>query len=679
MAKRIKLQELNEFPAELEQSSEQFDLMALNDNCIVAVLRQMSLNDLCSAAHTCDRLRELAREAFVMDRANQRYHIQTDSKQSPNPIYAEHLATFGDLLEEVELVYSPKRHLVDNRMLFGHIIQYCGDTLKQLTVHRLTWTPELSAQADKLLSRLTKYHSHDCRKTTLILPALKNCVDLNIGRELCPRVFRCDFLQLERFSYMKGPDMISVEYLHTSRETASTAKEREFLRRQVQLRRLEIQVFDVFDLTIIGGMRQLEELIIHGVSFSMNLDASLDFQFDRLEKLELFGGGNAVTALLLRLATSPAMHTLKHLSIVGAALSIAAVAALNRFTQLEHIDIEYHGNVDPQEIHRFGDMQQLKRLTLTGPGTQQYELPAPQSLEVVHLRDRRIDGNVIDQLGRMPQLRQLELCAGHFDSGAAFTSDQIPSFGNIDRLQKLEIQAFSINTVKLKFLLTNLGSTLTLQSFKLERCRMDDVIVRGLCRYRNLRELELIDCVSHSIDASSYHLHQLQNIKSMRLDVDDDILKTLLRSTGSIYSLQVLHIKHVTINDDMIGRICRHTNLRELRFETIRGRWADKLRQLGSLKYLEKMTVSLENRTKSFRWRDMVQLIGQLESLTCLQLEEFKINEFINMYDELLRTTGIQQRRLVIEFRNRNGFDLPSFMLDRENCRYLEIKQVLRK
>lgn len=148
----------------------------LNDDCIIAVLEQLSALDLYATAFTCQRVNRLARYAFKAGkclsivellqryRCDNLYHIERC------------LQHFGADIAEIDFGYKPYvyhikkfRHIAAlNRSVFECIVKYCGDTLKVLRLSNLYVEMACNSGDDRpLFKQLDKLQLFACHDLTL--------------------------------------------------------------------------------------------------------------------------------------------------------------------------------------------------------------------------------------------------------------------------------------------------------------------------------------------------------------------------------------------------------------------------------------------------------------------------------------------------------------------------------
>lgn len=98
-------------------------LVDLNDDCLIAICRKLSLVDLNSFATTCNRLKSIARDVFVITshfplvNINELYGVCTDDSQKT---IAEFFENFGNLIKVLTLEYSTKH-------IYELVLKHCSN------------------------------------------------------------------------------------------------------------------------------------------------------------------------------------------------------------------------------------------------------------------------------------------------------------------------------------------------------------------------------------------------------------------------------------------------------------------------------------------------------------------------------------------------------------------------
>lgn len=698
-----------------------FDLLGLNDDCIIAILRHISLEDLAATAVTCSRLETVARRVFVLDEANKSYHInywtnveavladnceiRTNDHsrlpigqighgeflriRDPQPYHAEKrvhqvLEAFGDLLEEINLEYMfpliinhPDEwsdYRFPNQLLFEHIIQHCSGTLQKLRIREFVWTPELAAKAAPLLNHLTKFDSNACWNTELILPALIACEELSINGDLSAEAFRNRFPKLKKFTLFEHELCAEGNDLDAAMRRYEQYFN-EFLLDHRNLTHLKFDTPMYFDITAVGQMHDLEQLEIEGHEMRLKLDDPTAFQFGRLTKLILSPCCQQLSALLVRISESASADTLTYLKISDAAMNDTVFDALNRFEKLETLKLRHFRTSKPDSVGTFHKLQCLKKLTVHFSESRRFRLPLLPSLERMKLVNVTFDVNLIQAIGRLPQLVYLKLAEADIDM--RMCDDEKRQLEMVQHLQKLRLTNSSIAKEWLRYS----GSAISLTSLEIDDIGIDSELIDGLCRHQSLRELDIRNSTIEDISkASKESLSHLKEVRKLFLIRNRDSIDEILENLGAIDALQTLRIVEVAIDDMTIDSICRYQNLRDLQIESAPDLSNRHLRALLGFENMWKLTLSSRNwyGASEFDWRGLLNFVALHRTIHFLELKSFEITDFDrNIFDDLMAMCRTQLRKIIVEFHDYRTLDLPDYMFELDNCQFVEVRQKL--
>lgn len=115
-------------------------LLSLNNDCLLAILRRLPLEDLSAAAATCVRLHDLGRYTFEVNRLAAQLTVANGGpkkRRHHQKILDRYFRQFGDLLQEVRFAYAwtGNRRAVcsmaaENDTVFECISRDCRETLQ---------------------------------------------------------------------------------------------------------------------------------------------------------------------------------------------------------------------------------------------------------------------------------------------------------------------------------------------------------------------------------------------------------------------------------------------------------------------------------------------------------------------------------------------------------------------
>lgn len=478
-----------------------FRLLDINDDCIYDIMRNLSLEELASVACVSTRLRDLARQLFVSNKANMRYRIdynldcdlyKRENESIPvdngshypissvrwNRLHSVayerrvarikcYLAAFGDLIEDVDYQYSSTliRHTqtgeltsVCNGSLSRDIIKHCS-TLKRLTVRNVVWTEAVLAEVCPLLRRLTTFHSIGSKNTKLILPALRmNCVDLNITGETCKAVFGCNFPKLQRFTYVDSESRTNYSY----KSFIPRRKEllREFLLRHKNLHELQLDVKKKFYKIVLDQMPHLNVM----------------------KRLALSSR---------RFPLSPAMASLESLTLYAIKLDGGLLARLIDLPHLKHLKldrVEFNANTTDAQLNTLQTLNRLESLEMNTNCvlfTQTFldNLGSTNTLRSLHLQSTFGFNIDVQSIDRFTNLERLELVNCEIDFGE---NDQLSQLQHVK-----ELRLIGIDTDTSTSILSTLGAVDMLEKLHISRSEVNGNTVTAFRRFRNLRELQL--------------------------------------------------------------------------------------------------------------------------------------------------------------------------------------------
>lgn len=692
-----------------------FDLLSLPDDGIIAILRHVSLDDLGSIGLSCVRLYWIAREVFVLNEANRYYHIncmnkikriglqmceiddytnhivngvqqrEFDRLNRQQPCNAEtrvkqNLVVFGDLIHDLIFQYvsevtieSASRKKTDehifhsgNQRLFEDVIENCSDELKVLEISCIKWTPELAAKAEPLLRRLTMLESFYCDNAELMLPLLKECMDLIIAGTINRDYFLSDYPKLKRLTLI---NVSSVSFGGFESQLEA------FLVRHKNLRQLKLNIFKI-DVTTIGHMQELEELSLE-FECPIQSDGLSAFECHCLKKLILAANGYEISQFILWIANSAAIDSLEYLEIQQSKLSAEAVAALNRFNKLEILQLSDIELSTSNALRHFQNAAQLKQLVLAFNSAANIELPPIRnipmpSLERINISGFHIGAEFIQALGRLPKLSHMRLRQIEFKEDVDVTEKRM--FRNVNQLKKLDTDG------TITEFLQYLGSTESLISFKVFQGIIDNDFVGGLCRYRNLLELEIRDSEFSHIDRTQVELRHLNGLKKLYIGGSKNVNGFLLH-LGSIDAMESMHFYSGSVDELTAQAICSYRNVRKLVLEgSILP--SPYLTALDGLPKLTELTLSCTEST--YDWWDVFELVLRLQTIKLLKIDEISSSKFDEVFDYqifgyLLEACRQQKRKIAVEFcGDDNVRDVPRFFFEKDNCQFVEVIQTLR-
>lgn len=599
-----------------------FNLLGLNNDCIIAILRHVSIADLGCIAFTCQRLLHIANQVLVLNVKNRQYSFQyIDRKESAanskndelrriKVIKAKQiLQAFGSFIKDIRLKVVGLPSFESS--FLDELVQHCSGTLTSLTVHYFRWSPECLEKAWPLLKSLSSLNT-------------------TADQHLLQRTFS---------------ELVSFKVKLVSEAHYAFA---EFISRHQKLRQLDVTLtWEIaFVLHSILRMQNLEELRITSVASIVSLDIPETVQLERLKKLTLDRLIDDPSPLVLALSKSNASRTLQHMDISCRTWRFRSIACLSRFTNLEVL---------------------LLRWRIIG-----MRLPFIPSLQHLLLSNTHIDNQLIKMLCRLPNLNRLALQQRwQFDDDV--TQIQKKSLLNINCLSHLELY----DHYHRGELISYLGSTLTLKTLTIKVDYVNHELIANLCRYKNLEELNISYFnIHHSDDIASVdidnisQLGQLQSLRKLSIATHQKVsFNGIILHLGSTSSMDSLDFQS-SLTAETIDGIRRYTNLRTLR---LRGITFD-VHPLAAIEGLHKLqTLLLSYYTVD--WCVIEQIVCRFTSIRTLVFNKIPFGMFTQEeYSHILHICRQQQRKIVIVLEDPT-IEIPGYTSEKDNCRFVEVRQ----
>lgn len=144
-------------------------LLALNDDCILEIFKNLELKDLCSASNTCSRIRGLAQMEFAS-----RYKDKTFTLLENDEKVADYLRNFGSQIHSIELkrpMEIPSHTVLGDTYILHLLAEYCGSLskLKLFSYEFYHRRDSTTTQLIPLFSRLKKLTVKRCHISDKIL------------------------------------------------------------------------------------------------------------------------------------------------------------------------------------------------------------------------------------------------------------------------------------------------------------------------------------------------------------------------------------------------------------------------------------------------------------------------------------------------------------------------------
>lgn len=477
---------------EISDASAQFDglsfnknLLHLNDDCLIAILRLLPTDDLISVAYTCTQLRAIAfiafhllpveRKIFKFPRLQRgRYNYSQTAVINAKRL----LRIFGHLLCEVDFgCHLYPAAYKTNDAILEYIVGYCDrGNLQTLRLNKIKLSAKQISGSASLFRNLKALHLMDLDNdsgsnfTALLLP-------------LCTSVQQfssIDCLLKKQHLLHSFPNLTELRLEFTTRTVPLTPAIEEFIRRHKStIKKLKLCKVNDFNLAIVEEMTALEELdcsiFLPKYVQSGNPATSL-VHLNHLRTLSIDIHTVAVSLFLIKLAaTATVANSLKQLTCNGCSINPLTLAkCLNKFPNLELLKID-----QTEEIVEV--LQQLDASICT---------TITQLNVAFSLNDNdEDDAAMVLAISRFRNLRSLKVLKRVYESADC-------DWGQLQKLERLTEFYFhgdpSDNGIDW---LTHLGSTDTMRIIDVDVglfCNVTGAYMQALKRFRNLRTLNIL-------------------------------------------------------------------------------------------------------------------------------------------------------------------------------------------
>lgn len=591
---------------EKPKHSANIEFINLNDDCLIAILRYLGVDDLNSIASTCTHLKGLARIVFHLKPANKcfsiRQMIQRHEENAEEEI-TRYLENFGSMITEITFdicnntslweQFAPIAHF--NDPIFEHIMAHCSDgKLESLRLGTIYLSSEVAVRGHQLFSHLRQFQLKYCENLSEILPWCHNCEKLTIQGAISVVDLDTHFPALYDFT-LKYDQAYAIRAFNGEVASISPALET-FLRRHDRLTALELCTPNDMDFMVIGELEQLKRLHLYGAIVQMRDDEAAPFHLPHLNRVILDYDDRNVSKFMHKLATTATRDSLEYLKIANCQVGNGFVSDLANFKKL-------------------------------------------RILKFIGIKD--------------------------------FTTNGMAGLQQLQSLTKFVMDYFDANTVRH---LANLGSVDSLQSLKINYCPINNEFFEGICRFRQLRVLKLLE--PEIGDFSEEHLALLRHLNQLTklfVDYDHPNIKVFLNHFGSMESLKYLRTSHCPIDVDFFVSVCRFSHLQTLELMYIQDLTDNLLQHLEMLDELDGFNVLVLTGCRLLTWNGLINLIEKLKKLKLLKVIDLCDGTGLSLmdYDKLVYICRQQNRKIIIEMYQWTRFDASKYL----NCDLVEIQQ----
>ena len=180
-------------------ASNEFNIMSLDDDCLLAILSHLSIEDLCVVAPVCPRLRQNAEIEFRKRFKNLSLGTEQTIKQIKTI-----LSNFGHLVKELLTPYDCFNTFKSSSLL-DLFIRYCSGTLEKLTLSQFLIQGKSLNRSKMLFQPLKSLTLIDCKLSMKMRDAFASCHELiSLKLDSCEEDYKfyydLVFPKLETFS-----------------------------------------------------------------------------------------------------------------------------------------------------------------------------------------------------------------------------------------------------------------------------------------------------------------------------------------------------------------------------------------------------------------------------------------------------------------------------------------------
>lgn len=348
---------MNSSPLASSPVSLHIELLDLNDDCLLAVLRKLSLNNLNSTGLTCRRLRCLVNMTYKHHDQIQCFDVRkmafyfrnsnSDDIRKRDPKYDHqwiqningYLNKFGKIIEKIEFnelgPISIPSEFTNEILTF--ILGFCSNALKSVKLHHINILPKSISNAQEIFSHLTKLDDNEHLNWVTILPMCRNLETLLLEFPEAEAVLNLnyDFPKLKTFHFKFNLSLPSRKRSRHRLFKHFPVLEN-FIRRHQNLNKLSINhgSWLEFKMSTIVGLNDLRELCI---SAPQAIYPSPTYA---LRKFEVQWIDAPKCVQLLQNTT----ETMEHLALGTFNVDQIFIDALSRFRNLHYLKWHFSGN-----------------------------------------------------------------------------------------------------------------------------------------------------------------------------------------------------------------------------------------------------------------------------------------------------------------------------------------------
>lgn len=319
----------------------------LNDDCLLEILSMkcLTINDLCSAAETCQRLKEIAGRVF--GRKHKTCDIRSLSQENKKTA-KRILRNFGSAMSDLEI--KPHSYCREKwpRELLDHVTKYCSETLRSLGLFYIEINESFSAV--RAFKNLQKLSIDFCTFQVVSKEFFADClveslVELNIAPGGYDRglILENTFPKLERFKCgTDSPDSHLIE---------------SFISRHMNLKSLKIRHCSIGS----SALQLIADLRLETLECCIPKNATLDLSnLGHLRELEIFCNCQNITKIASGLEN---LKLLENLRLINVAIDSDFVRTLSQLEKLKILELLHCDGL--QNLNEIGDLSQLTTLDIS--------------------------------------------------------------------------------------------------------------------------------------------------------------------------------------------------------------------------------------------------------------------------------------------------------------------------
>lgn len=507
-------------------------LMDLNEDCLISVCRQLSLEDLNSIGLTCHRLHEIVNINYKYQPKLQYLeavqmadlHSNGDSIDQYGIVYtSEYLIRFGKYIRFIAINNSDEIDIPTEFVneIFSSIVTSCSELLKSLEIRKVDLDPEFISNIDDMFNRLTKLDINCESNWTKILSKCTNIETLIMKYKLDDIPLKLNFVfpQLKIFEIQFTYHSEDEKALQSNHLPSLTR----FIGRHTKLVKLSLRltVAENFNLAIIGHLKELEKFLL--------LDLDLNDQFNiqnplsleplyKLKKIKTISMNYYPTSFIQLLTKSNIVESLEVLQIHYCTIDQSFILGLRRFHKLRDLTLWVTKIDNELADDIWSQLPELNSVTELLMAVSPY-LPDSSPMLFINsfINNRRLkilkiiggvfNAQMLNELSKLENLEELRLHFNVIDDEHFGNQIDWQSFKRLNHLKILWVQIRNSQNKNLSLFLDNLGSHDTLREISFKQASVSDEIFKSISKFQNLNDIYIcFDTINGMMDKSHFNM-----------------------------------------------------------------------------------------------------------------------------------------------------------------------------